>query len=166
MSTYLHLRAVPPPALRNSVTWWERLFHDDLRTVCRGTGRHRAEVRDRRRPDQEVLYTGATPHPTPAGPECQAVLGGLPVLHPDPHRQPFLVLTAAQVHQVSDFLEAADFGALWGSARDELLPRYGGADAEPEARGACAAAHRELTAFYTRTAGHGEAVVKWLAERD
>ncbi|MFC9278086.1 DUF1877 family protein [Streptomyces collinus] len=166
MSTYLHLRAVPPPALRNSVTWLERLFHDDLRTVCRRTGRHRAEVRDRCRPDQEVLYSGATAHPTPPGPGAQVVLGGRPVLHPDPHRQPFLVLTAAQVHQVSDFLETADFGALWGSARDALLPRYGGADAEPEARGAFAAAHQELTAFYTRTAGHGEAVVKWLAEQD
>ncbi|WP_333777924.1 DUF1877 family protein [Streptomyces sp. IBSBF 3136] len=166
MTTYLHLRAVPPPALRNSVTWLERLFHDDLRTVCRRTGRHRADVRDGCRPDQEVLYSGALGRPTRTGPRSQVVLGGRPVLHPDPRRQPFLVLTAAQVHQVSDFLETADFGALWGSARHELLPRYGGATAEPEARGAFAAAHRELTAFYARTAGHGEAVVKWLAEQD
>jgi hypothetical protein len=74
------------------------------------------------------------------------------------------VLTAAQTRRVAGFLTAADFDALWDTARDTLLPRYGGESAEPETRRVCAEAHRELTAFYMHTAEHGDAVVKWLAE--
>lgn len=33
---------------------------------------------------------------------------------------------------------------------------------EPQIRGVFAAAHRDLTAFYTRAAQQREAVVKWL----
>ncbi|MER6129111.1 DUF1877 family protein [Streptomyces sp. NPDC001795] len=162
MNTYFHLRAVPPPALRNSVNWLERLFEDDWEAVRRRVGRHREEVLDKRYLDQELLYAGAPPHRTEAEPKSQVVLGGRPVFHPDRHRPPFLVLTAAQAHRVARFLTMADFDALWIFARDELLPRYGGVTAEPETRGAFAAAHRELTAFYAQTAEYGEAVVKRL----
>lgn len=55
-----------------------------------------------------------------------------------------------------------DFDDLWVFARDELLPRYGGVTAEPDTRGIFAAAHRELTEFYTQTAACGDAVVKRL----
>jgi hypothetical protein len=88
------------------------------------------------------------------------VLGGRPVFRADRHKPPLMVLTAAQARRVAGFLVAADFDALWDFARDELLPRYGGVTAEPETWGAFAAAHRELTAFYTRTAERGDAVVK------
>jgi hypothetical protein len=152
MSAYLRLRAVPPPALRNSAIWLERLFEGDAETV------HRCR-------DQERIYSGAPAHPpVPGRSRGQVVLGGRPVFRADRHEPPLLVLTAAQARRVAGFLAAADFDALWDFARDELLPRYGGLTAEPETWGAFAAAHRELTAFYTRTAERGEAVVKWLSE--
>jgi uncharacterized protein DUF1877 len=162
MSTYFHLRAVPPPALRNSVTWLERLFHDDWETVRHRVGHHREEILDRRYLDQELLYAGTPARRAEDEPRAQVVLGGRPVFHPDRHKPPFLVLTAAQAHRVARYLTVADFDALWGFAREELLPHYGGAPAEPETRDAFATAHRELTAFYAQTAEHGEAVVKWL----
>lgn len=90
------------------------------------------------------------------------VLGGLPVHPGDRDKPPFLLLTAARANQVSSYLGAADFETLWRLAREELLPRYGGACAEREARGVFAAAHRDLTAFYGQTARYGDAVVKWL----
>jgi hypothetical protein len=152
MSAYLRLRAVPPPALRNSPTWLERLFEGDSETV-------------RRYRDQERIYAGASPHPLAQDrPQTQVVLGGRPVFRTDRHKPPLLVLTAAQTRRVSGFLAMADFDALWHFARDTLLPRYGGVRAEPETWSAFAAAHRELTAFYTHTAERGDAVVKWLPE--
>jgi hypothetical protein len=158
MSAYLRLRAVPAPALRNSPIWLERLFASDSETVLHRASRHCEGLLDRRCLDQESIYAGALPH----GPNV--VLGGRPVLHADRHRPPLLVLTAAQTRRVAGFLTAADFDALWDTARDTLLPRYGGESAEPETRRVCAEAHRELTAFYMHTAEHGDAVVKWLAE--
>jgi len=151
MSDYFHLRAVPPSALRNSANWMQRLFEDDWDAVRERIGRHREEVLDKSYLDHELLYTGA-----------EVVLGGLPVYPADHDKPPFLLLTAARTHQVSSYLGAADFEALWRLARDELLPRYGGAGAEREARGVFAAAHRDLTAFYGQTARYGDAVVKWL----
>ncbi|WP_330339349.1 DUF1877 family protein [Streptomyces sp. NBC_00557] len=152
MSAYLRLRAVPPPALRNSATWLERLFEGDAETVrcCR---------------DQERVYTGASPRPpVRSRPRTQVVLGGWPVVRADRRKTPLLVLTAAQARQVSGFLETADFEVLWDAARDELLPHYGGVLAEPETWRAFAAAHEELKAFYGHTAGCGDAVVKWMSE--
>ncbi|MDF3300826.1 DUF1877 family protein [Streptomyces tropicalis] len=152
MSAYLRLRAVPPSALRNSATWLERLFEDGAETVprCR---------------DQERIYAGAPSRPpVRSRPRGQAVLGGLPVFRADRRKAPLLVLTAAQARQVAGFLAAADFEALWDAARDDLLPRYGGAVAELETWGAFAAAHQELRAFYAQTADCGEAVVKWMSE--
>ncbi|MGW2644168.1 DUF1877 family protein [Streptomyces sp. NPDC001393] len=152
MSAYLRLRAVPPPALRNSSTWLERLFEGDSETV-------------RRYRDQERLYTGAGPHPLAQDrPQTQVVLGGRPVFRADRHKPPLLVLTAAQVRRVSRYLARADFDALWDVARDALLPRYGGVREEPETWRAFAVAHQELKLFYTRTAECGEAVVKWVRE--
>ncbi|WP_406170475.1 DUF1877 family protein [Streptomyces sp. NBC_00996] len=162
MSTYLRLRAVPPPALRNSATWLERLFEAESGTVRQRAVRHREEVLDKRYLDQERLYAGASPNPAEARPRTQVVLGGRPVFRADRHKPPFLVLTAAQARQVAGFLAMADFDALWDFARDELLPRYGGVTAEPETLHAFAAAHQELRAFYAQTAEYGEAVVKWL----
>ncbi|MER6276640.1 hypothetical protein ABT202_10045 [Streptomyces sp900105245] len=72
------------------------------------------------------------------------------------------MLTAAQARRVAEFLATADFDALWDFARGELLPRYGGVSAESETWGAFASAHRELRAFYIRTADSGDAVVKWI----
>lgn len=152
MSAYLRLRAVPPPALRNSATWLERLFEGDTETV-------------RRCRDQERIYAGASPcPPARSRPRIPVVLGGLPVFRAGRDRTPLLVLTAAQARQVAGFLATADFEALWDAARDDLLPRYGGVIAEPETWGAFAAAHRELRAFYVHTAECGDAVVKWLCE--
>ncbi|MGW7523346.1 DUF1877 domain-containing protein [Streptomyces sp. NPDC054783] len=152
MSAYLRLRAVPPPALRNSSTWLERLFDDDSETV-----RHYR--------DQERIYTGACLQPLARDrPQTHVVLGGRPVFRADRRKPPLLVLTAAQARRVSGFLAAADFDALWGLARDALLPHYGGVTAEPETWGAFAVAHQELKAFYTQTAECGDAVVKWVHE--
>ncbi|MGI3204338.1 DUF1877 family protein [Streptomyces sp. GLT-R25] len=162
MSLYFPLRAVPPPALRNSATWLERLFGDDSDTVRHRVDRHRGDVLDKRYLDQERLYTGDPPHRAEDRPQAQVVLGGRPVFHPDRYKPPFLVLTAGQAQRVARFLTMADFDALWAFARDELLPRYGGVTAEPDTRGIFAAAHRELTEFYTQTAARGDAVVKWL----
>ncbi|MFD7600107.1 DUF1877 family protein [Streptomyces mirabilis] len=162
MSTYLRLRAVPPPALRNSTTWLERLFEDDSETVRRGVGRHREEELDNRYLDQERIYAGAPAHRAEDRPQTQVVLGGRPVFRADRRKSPFLVLTAAQARRVARFLAVADFDALWDFARAELLPRYGGAGAEPETWYAFAVAHQELRAFYARTAECGDAVVKWL----
>ncbi|MGW2425496.1 DUF1877 family protein [Streptomyces sp. NPDC001709] len=155
MSAYLRLRAVPPPALRNSATWWERQFEGDVE-------RHREEVLDERYPDQERIYAGTLPHGAEGRPQAQVVLGGRPVFRPDRHKPQLLVLTAAQARRVAGFLITADFDALWDFARDELLPRYGGVSAEAETWGAFAAAHQELRAFYAQTAERGDAVVKWL----
>ncbi|KPI13264.1 DUF1877 family protein [Streptomyces mirabilis] len=162
MSTYLRLRAVPPPALRNSTTWLERLFEDDSETVRRRVGRHREEKLDNRYLDQERIYAGAPAHRAEDRPQTQVVLGGRPVFRADRRKSPFLVLTAAQARRVAGFLAMADFDALWDFARAELLPRYGGATAEPETWYAFAVAHQELRAFYARTAECGDAVVKWL----
>ncbi|MCZ4509132.1 DUF1877 family protein [Streptomyces sp. ActVer] len=162
MSLYFPLRAVPPPALRNSATWLERLFGDASDTVRHRVDRHREDVLDKRYLDQELLYAGDPPHRAEHRPQAQVVLGGRPVFHPDRYKPPFLVLTAGQVQRVAGFLTMADFDALWVFARDELLPRYGGVTAEPDTRGIFAAAHRELTEFYAQTAARGDAVVKWL----
>ncbi|MET7379054.1 DUF1877 domain-containing protein [Streptomyces sp. NPDC005526] len=165
MSAYLRLRAVPPPALRNSATWLERLFEDDSAAVRHRVGRHREEVLDGRYLDQERIYAGVCPQRAADRPQAHVVLGGRPVPRADPRKPRLLVLTAAQARRVAGFLTTADFDALWFFARDELLPRYGGARAEPETWGAFVTGHRELTAFYTRTADCGEAVVKWLPAR-
>ncbi|MFD2688867.1 DUF1877 family protein [Streptomyces phyllanthi] len=162
MSTYFHLRAVPPAALRNSVTWLERLFGDDWDIVRRRVDRRREEVLDKRYLDQELLYAADTPQGTGDRPQAQVVLGGRPVFHPDPCKPPFLMLTAGRARGVARFLTTSDFDALWGFARDDLLPRYGGVTAEPDTRDRFAAAHRDLTEFYARTAECGDAVVKWL----
>ncbi|OLZ74162.1 hypothetical protein AV521_00205 [Streptomyces sp. IMTB 2501] len=151
MSAYLRLRAVPPPALRNSATWLERLFDDGAETV-------------RRCLDQERIYAGAPAHEPGDRPRIEAVLGGRPVFRAGRPGPPLLVLTAAQARRVAGFLATADFDALWLSARDQLLPHYGGETAEPETWGAFAAAHQELRAFYAQTAEYGDAVVKWLSE--
>ncbi|MEV7386462.1 DUF1877 family protein [Streptomyces sp. NPDC091215] len=153
MNEYLRLRAVPAPALRNSPTWLERLFESDSETV-----RHRRYL------DQERIYAGACPLGSTTRPETQVLLGGRPVVRPDRHKPPLLVLTAAQARQVAGFLTAADFDALWDLARDTLMPRYGGTPAEPETWGEFAAAHQELRTFYAQTAESGDAVVKCLSE--
>jgi hypothetical protein len=157
MSAYLRLRAVPPPALRNSATWLERQFEEGGEAV-----RHREEVLDERYLDQERLYAGAGPRRTGDRPHTQVVLGGRPVFRRDRHRPLLLVLTAAQARRVAGFLSGADFETLWDVAREDLLPRYGGAPAEPETWAAFAAAHQELRAFYAQTAACGDAVVKRL----
>ncbi|WP_230195886.1 DUF1877 family protein [Streptomyces coriariae] len=162
MSTYLRLRAVPPPALRNSTTWLERLFEDDSETVRQRVGQHREESLDKRYLDQQRIYAAAPPHRVEDGPQAQVVLGGRPVFRADRHKPPFLVLTSAQARQVAGFLAMADFDVLWDFARAELLPHYGGVTAEPETWQAFAAAHQELRAFYAQTAECGDAVVKWL----
>ncbi|MCF3133931.1 DUF1877 family protein [Streptomyces olivochromogenes] len=162
MNMYFHLRAVPPPALRNSTTWLRKLFEDDWDSVRTRVDRHREEMLDRRYLDHDLLYAGAPPYQPEEEPCAQVILGGRPVFPAEQDKPPFLLLTAAQVSRVSDYLSSTDFGALWHSARRDLLPRYGGAEVEPQTRGAFESAHRDLTAFYARTAGYGDAVVKWL----
>ncbi|MGW3208948.1 DUF1877 family protein [Streptomyces sp. NPDC001135] len=162
MSAYLRLRAVPPPALRNSTTWLERQFEEGLEAVRHPGDRHRGELLDERYLDQERIYAGALPHRSEDRPQAQVVLGGRPVFRPDRHEPRLLVLTAAQARRVAGFLSTADFDTLWVFAREALLPRYGGATAEPETRAAFAATHNGLRAFYTQTAQYGDAVVKRL----
>jgi hypothetical protein len=162
MNLYFHLRAVPPSALRNSANWLQRLFEDDWDTVRRRIDRNREEFLDRHHPDHDLLYAGAPPHRTESGPCADVVLGGSPVPHPDPDQPPFLLLSAARTAQVAGFLTAADLGELWHRARDELLPRYGGPTAEDQTRALFESTHRDLTAFYSRTAEYGDAVVKCL----
>ncbi|MFF3329253.1 DUF1877 family protein [Streptomyces sp. NPDC002888] len=162
MSMYFHLRAVPPPALRNSAPWLQRLFEDDWGTVRERVGRHREEVLDKGYLDHELLYAGAPPDHVPDGPRSHVVLGGRSVLHPDRQLPPFLMLTAAQVARAAAFLTSADFEELWRAARPALVPRYGGTDTEDQTHGLFEGAHRDLTAFYARTAHYGDAVVKWL----
>ncbi|WP_328879752.1 DUF1877 family protein [Streptomyces sp. NBC_00299] len=151
MSLYFHLRAVPPPALRNSATWFQRLFEDDWDTVRRRLDRHLDEMLDQRYADQHALYAGQAQD----GPQADVVLGGRPVTHPVPEHPPFLILTAAQVTRVADYLGSTGFETLW-----RALPAT--APPEPEVHSILAAAHRDLTAFYTRTAKYGDAVVKCL----
>ena len=162
MSAYLHLRAVPPSALRNSASWLRKLFDDDQDTVRDRTGRHRGQTLDDHYRDQQFLYTDAPPEHADAGPGAFAVLGGGRVYTAGSQDPPFLLLTAAQTARVAAFLAAADFDELWRPVRAELLPRYGGAAEEPRTREAFASAHRDLTAFYTATAHRRDAVVKWL----
>ncbi|MEU2930050.1 DUF1877 family protein [Streptomyces sp. NPDC007251] len=157
MSAHLRLRAVPPPALRNSATWLERQFEEGGEGV-----RHREEALDERYLDQERLYAGAHPQRAENRPRTQVVLGGRPVFRRDRHRPRLLVLTSAQARRVAGFLSAADFETLWDAVREDLLPRYGGAPAEPETWAAFAVAHQELRAFYAQTAACGDAVVKRL----
>ncbi|MEV0176745.1 DUF1877 family protein [Streptomyces sp. NPDC050803] len=162
MSTYFHLRAVPPPALRNSATWFQRLFADDWNTVRERIGRHREEVLDKGYLHHELLYAGVPSRQLPDGPRAHVVLGGRPITPADPSLPPFLLLTAAQANRVAEYLVQADFDELWRHAREELLRPYGMPDAEQTLRGAFASAHRDLTAFYRQTAQYGDAVVKWL----
>jgi hypothetical protein len=162
MSMYFPLRAVRPAELRDDVHRLETLFRDDRDTVRARIGRHREEMLDHRYLDHELLYAGAPPHPAQDGPRVDVVLGGRPVFHSAQGMPPFLLLTPERVARVAGYLQRANFTALWRQARDDLLPRYGGPAAEPAARGAFARAHRNLTAFYTRTAERGDAVVKWL----
>ncbi|WP_367321197.1 DUF1877 family protein [Streptomyces sp. HUAS ZL42] len=162
MSMYFHFRAVPPSALRNSAAWLRRLFDDDWQAVRERIDRHREEMLDGHYRDHQLLYTDMPPELADAGPEAHVVLGGQRVFPSDPGQSPFLLLTAAQTSRVAAFLTSTDFDQLWGPARAELLPRYGGAAAEPQARAAFASAHRDLTAFYTTTADYGDAVVKWV----
>jgi hypothetical protein len=161
MSAYFHLRAVPPPALRNSTNWLRRLFDDDRDAVRHRVGRHREEVLDGRYSDHQLLYAEAPPLSREAGPGAPVVLGGRP-LSAGPRQPPFLVLTPAQTSRVATFLADADFEELWRPARAALLPRYGGPAEESRTRASFASAHQGLTAFYTTTARHGDAVVKWL----
>ncbi|WP_416984142.1 DUF1877 family protein [Streptomyces sp. T028] len=159
MSAYLDFRAVPPAALRNSAMWLRRLFNDDDDPRTAVPVRDRVDRVDR---DQRFLYGGTPPEHADAGPGAYAVLGGGRVYSAASHEPPFLLLTAAQTARVAAFLAAADFDDLWRPARAELLPRHGGPEKEPRTRAAFAAAHRDLTAFYTTTALHRDAVVKWL----
>ncbi|MEV5952928.1 DUF1877 family protein [Streptomyces sp. NPDC051987] len=165
MSTYLRLRAVPPPALRNSPAWLERLFASDAESGRGPAVPSREELLDECCLDQARLYAAAPPTGPGDRPQAQVVLGGRPVFRTDRHKPPLLVLTAAQARRVAGFLERADFEALWEAARTGLLPRYGGATAEPETSRAFAAAHQELRAFYAHTADCGDAVVKWRSEK-
>jgi hypothetical protein len=160
MSAYLRLRAVPPSALRNSATWLRKLFDDDngndhdgddKDVVLNRMNRHLAQTLDGRYGDHQLLYADA-----------HVVLGGERVYPAGSKEPPFVVLTVAQAARVATFLTESDFDDLWRPARAELLPRYGGAAEESRTRAAFASAHRELTAFYTATARHRDAVVKWL----
>ncbi|MFE0508697.1 DUF1877 family protein [Streptomyces sp. NPDC058964] len=162
MSTYFHLRAVPPPALRNSAKWLRRLFEDDWDTVRLRIDRHREEMLDRHYLDHDLLYAGAPPHHAAERPGADVVLGGHRVYDHDPAQPPFLLLTAAEADRVAAFLASTDFESLWRLARDDLLPREAGSDTELQARTVFESAHQDLTAFYARTAHHGDAVVKWL----
>ncbi|GGJ20817.1 DUF1877 family protein [Streptomyces brasiliensis] len=159
---YFHLRAVPPPALRNSANWLRRLFEDDWETVRQRLDRHREEMLDRNYLDHDFLYTGAPPYDTVDGPGTDVVLGGRAVYHPDPTRPPFLLLTAAEADRVATYLESTDFTYLWDFARKTLLPERAEADTESQTRAAFESAHQDLTAFYSETARYGDAVVKWL----
>lgn len=154
MSAYLQLRAVPPSALRNSATWLRKLFddHPSDDAVRRRMNRHRAQPLDGRYGDQQLLY-----------PDACVVLGGEPV-HTAGAKEssPLVVLTVAQTARVAAFLAQSDFDDLWRPARAALLPRYGGRAEETRTRAAFACAHQELTSFYTATALHRDAVVKWL----
>ena len=145
MSAYLRLRAVPPSALRNSAAWLRKLFDDDHDRL------HRAPTLDGRYGDHQVLYADA-----------HVVLGGERVYPAGSKEPPFVLLTGAQTTRVAAFLTESEFDDLWRPARAELLPRYGGAAEETRTRAAFASAHRDLTAFYTATARHHDAVVKWL----
>lgn len=158
MSAYLGFRAVPPAALRNSAIWLRRLFDDDDDHAAVPV-RDRVDRVDR---DQRFLYGDTPPEHADASPGAYAVLGGGRVYPADAAEPPFLLLTAAQTARVAAFLAAADFDDLWHPARAELLPRHGGPGEEPRTRAAFAAAHRDLTAFYTTTALHRDAVVKRL----
>jgi hypothetical protein len=149
--TYFHLRAVPPSALRNSANWLRRLFEDDWDTVRRRLDRHREAMLDHRYLDHDALY-----------PEAEVVLGGRAIPHSDPDQPPFLLLTAAQASQVAAFLTSTDLETRWRTAREDLLPRYGGDETEDQAHSLFASTHQDRTAFYTRTAEYGDAVVKWL----
>ncbi|MGW0625873.1 DUF1877 family protein [Streptomyces sp. NPDC002758] len=161
---YFHLRAVPPPALRNSANWLRRLFEDDWETVRLRLDRHREEMLDRHYLDHDLLYTGAPPYDTVDGPGTDVVLGGRAVYHADPTQPPFLLLTAQEADQVAEYLASADFTYLWDVSRHVLLPEKAQADTETEAqtRAAFESAHQDLTAFYAQTARDGDAVVKWL----
>ncbi|MEW1773381.1 DUF1877 family protein [Streptomyces sp. NPDC086777] len=160
MSTYLRLRAVPAPALRNSPAWLERLFASGAESLQHPAGRCPEEVLDVCCANQERLYTGAPPDAPGGRPQAQVVLGGRPVLRTDRREPPLLVLTAAQTRRVAGFLERSDFDTLWDLARDRLLPGYGGMTAETETSRAFAMTHRELRTFYAHAAQCGEAVVK------
>ncbi|MFF4487042.1 DUF1877 family protein [Streptomyces sp. NPDC001544] len=140
----------------------ERLFQDDWETVRGRIDRRREEVLDQRYLDHELLYASSPPHLGEDGPHAQVVLGGRPVFHSALGTPPFLLLTPAETAAVAAFLASADFTALWHGSRADLLPWYGGPAAEPQTRGAFAAAHRGLKEFYARASDSGEAVVKWL----
>lgn len=162
MNMYFHLRAVPPPALRNSANWMRKLFEDDWDTVRFRVDHRREGLLDRHYLDHDLLYAGAPPYHDEDGPRAQVILGGRPVFTADQAEPPFLLLTAPQVARVSAFLGAADFASLWQLARADLMPHYGGAAAEPRTRRMFESAHDNLTAFYRQTATCGDAVVKWL----
>ncbi|MFF9057528.1 DUF1877 family protein [Streptomyces sp. NPDC014882] len=162
MSAYFHFRAVPASALRNSAGWLRRLFEDDQDAVRGRIRRHREEILDDRYPDQQLLYADAPPEHVDAGPGAHVVLGGQRVYATGPKQSPFLLLTAAQTARVAAFLAASDFDDLWRPVRPALLLRHGGPAREARTRAAFASAHADLTAFYTTTARHGDAVVKWL----
>ncbi|MGC0334800.1 hypothetical protein RKD23_007790 [Streptomyces sp. SAI-170] len=160
MNTNFHFRVVPPPALRNSATWMRRLFDDGPNAVRGRMGRHREEVLDGSYLDHEVLYTGVPPHEVARGPQAQVVLGGRPILHPDPRKAPFLLLTPGRTAQVAAYLATADFEVLWQCARNNLMT--GTACPEEHKRQVLASAHENLTVFYATAAVRGDAVVKWL----
>ncbi|MGW2520181.1 DUF1877 domain-containing protein [Streptomyces sp. NPDC001617] len=133
MSTYFHLRAVHPSALRNSEHWFQRLFEDNWDTVRLRLDRHREEMLDRHYLDQDALYAGT-----------DVILGGTPIGH-----RPFLLLSAARTAETAAYLASTDFEALWSRTK-----------ADPDLHDLFAATHRDLTAFYARTAEYGDAVVK------
>ena len=133
MSTYFHLRAVHPSALRNSEHWFQRLFEDDWDTVRLRLDRHREEMLDRHYLEQDALYPGT-----------DVVLGGTPI-----GPRPFFLLSAARAAETAAYLASADFEALWTRAK-----------ADPDLHDLFASAHRDLRAFYERTAEYGDAVVK------
>ncbi|GGR98694.1 hypothetical protein GCM10010269_41890 [Streptomyces humidus] len=157
MNAYLQLRAVPPSALRNSATWLRKLFDDHPADAAADDAvrdrmrRHRAQPLDGHYGDQQLLY-----------PDAHVVLGGEPVHPAGAKGAPLVVLTVAQTARVAAFLARSDFDDLWRPASAALLPRYGGRAEETRTRAAFACAHRELTDFYTATARHRDAVVKWL----
>ncbi|OKK08563.1 hypothetical protein AMK26_06125 [Streptomyces sp. CB03234] len=154
MSYHLHFRAVPEGDVRDDLAWLESFMSaawDDHPAEYRA-GLATSIEKDFGLVDQLYATAGCVDRELP-------VYGGRPVEYPDGDRPPFLVLPPDQVRSAADFLAGASFEALWETAGDKIRAVFAGWD-EAVVKEILLGHHRDLCAFYRRTASAGHAVVK------
>ncbi|MEU3916747.1 DUF1877 family protein [Streptomyces sp. NPDC029004] len=163
MSFHMHLRAIRETEIQDDYSWlgdfMEAAWSDHWEAE-RDAGIAHAIEKDFGPVHELHLAAAALVDGAVESRECELpVYGGRPVYHPSHDQPPFVLLTAAEVREASDFLTTASFDALWEAAGAKIAAPYRGWD-EAEVKDIFLGHHAGLGAFYGRAASTGHAVIK------